>query len=346
MPIYEQPTYGPSLFDTTPSPTRLGVPSVQDYLATYQERNERFLRPVRSPMAWGSVPSVETVPDVTSIADSDTDSRIQFGGFYDGISDDASGGYSGGSLGGIPSVDSALNDFAGSIDQTLTGYGEDVSAFASDPLGTIGDSINEFGEDISDTITGFGDDVTSFGNDPLGSLADTDDSTAISTGGVIGSGLLGPVGSIMGQALGGLATQAPVSVTAGSVIGSLAGNLLGGPILGVPFGFFGRNIGENMAMQDTLGMTGLGFGTNLGHTFGLISTPDAMRGYYGIDTPGNDPFGANDSRGPEGSVSFVDDIGDIDPASGLGWGSFDPGVGGGSGSGGGAFGTGSHPGER
>ena len=58
-----------------------------------------------------------------------------------------------------------------------------------------------------------------------------------------------------------------------------------------------------------------GFFSSLGYGFGLgPSLNQQMSDYYGINTPGIDPFGAGAQGGFPG-LPDEDDIGDIDPAS-------------------------------
>ena len=118
----------------------------------------------------------------------------------------------------------------------------------------------------------------------------------------------GPLGSIAGSAVGSYAGGRGARGIGGDIVGSLLGTALLGPVGGL-LGIVGGRMGDVGDMENVLNMGPSGqrgFFSTLGYGFGLgDSLQDQMSDYYGINRAGVDPFGA------------IDDIGDIDPNSGM-----------------------------
>jgi len=124
---------------------------------------------------------------------------------------------------------------------------------------------------------------------------------------------------VIGGVLGGRASGRGSRGIIGDVVGTGLGTALFGP-LGVLGGIVGGRIGDVSDLERTLAMGERGqrgFLDTLGYGFGLGDTlKEQMRDYYGIDQPGVDPFGAPMGR-PGTMGDDFDDIGDIDPGSGI-----------------------------
>ena len=118
----------------------------------------------------------------------------------------------------------------------------------------------------------------------------------------------GPLGSIAGSAVGSYAGGRGARGIGGDIVGSLLGTALLGPVGGL-LGIVGGRMGDVGDMENVLNMGPSGqrgFFSTLGYGFGLgDSLQDQMSDYYGINRAGVDPFCA------------IDDIGDIDPNSGV-----------------------------
>tara|TARA_Y100001963_G_scaffold124889_1_gene176088 strand:- start:17002 stop:17922 length:921 start_codon:yes stop_codon:yes gene_type:complete len=152
-----------------------------------------------------------------------------------------------------------------------------------------------------------------------GALAAGLGSTLGRLSGIPGAGLFGNVaGSLAGGRSG--------AATLGDLSGSVLGGLLGGPIGALGGGIVGGRMGDVIDAQNTLALGDRGrrgFLGTLGYGFGLgPSLNEQLEDYYGINQPGIDPFGVSnfmDNRGPASipGSNVIDDIGDIDPRSGI-----------------------------
>ena len=138
-------------------------------------------------------------------------------------------------------------------------------------------------------------------------------------GALAGRAIGGPLGAIAGSGIGGYASGRGSRGIGGDIAGSLLGTALFGPVGGL-LGFAGGRMGDVSDMENVLNMGQSGqrvFWDTLGYGFGLgDSLEDQMSGYYGINQIGTDPFGAAVGH-PTGLTIDEDDIGDIDPSSGM-----------------------------
>ena len=127
-------------------------------------------------------------------------------------------------------------------------------------------------------------------------------------GSLAGRAIGGPLGGMVGSGIGGYAGGRGPQGIGGDIAGSLLGTALLGPVGGL-LGIVGGRMGDVGDMENVLNMGPSGqrgFFSTLGYGFGLgDSLQDQMSDYYGINRAGVDPFGA------------IDDIGDIDPNSGV-----------------------------
>ena len=91
--------------------------------------------------------------------------------------------------------------------------------------------------------------------------------------------------------------------------------------MGGLLGIVGGRMGDVGDMENVLNMGPSGqrgFFSTLGYGFGLgDSLEDQMSDYYGINRAGVDPFGAGVGHRSGLPVDPMDDIGDIDPNSGV-----------------------------
>ena len=130
----------------------------------------------------------------------------------------------------------------------------------------------------------------------------------------------GPLGSIAGSAVGSYAGGRGARGIGGDIVGSLLGTALLGPVGGL-LGIVGGRMGDVGDMENVLNMGPSGqrgFFSTLGYGFGLgDSLEDQMSDYYGINRAGVDPFGAGVGHRSGLPVDPMDDIGDIDPNSGV-----------------------------
>ena len=189
--------------------------------------------------------------------------------------------------------------------------GGDPTLFGGVPQGSISAPSNQGNPSVAPSPTPSSSSL--FGGTPNISI---NPAIAQSLGGRLG-GLLGPAGAVAGSVMGGLAGGRGGRGIAGDVIGTGLGTALLGP-LGFLGGVVGGRIGDMKDMEDALAFQDRGqhgFFSSLGYGFGLgPSLNQQMSDYYGINTPGIDPFGAGAQGGFPG-LPDEDDIGDIDPAS-------------------------------
>ena len=156
-------------------------------------------------------------------------------------------------------------------------------------------------------------------------------------GGKIGGLTNIPGGGLLGAAIGGALGGRGKYGVSGDTLGGVLGSGLLGPIGALGGGIVGGRIGDLLDMQDILNLDHIhvekdgkvvgelgrrGFLGTLGYGLGLgPSLNRQLEDYYGINQPGIDPFGGI-AEFPSNIIHSgfninEDDIGDIDPRSGI-----------------------------
>lgn len=269
------PVYGPNLLDMTPSPSRLGVRSVQDYLADYQSANNAFLNPVRSEM---SVDRYRFQP-------------------ADPVGLDNSPVYN------APNIKSEAPDGPSGADNQPT---PSFSIDTENPFETLSAQIGQFTDDVDES-------VTSFTEDPLGTIADSVGYGPSTVNGLNAANNLGALGALAGVTLGipglGLLGAGFGANQAANVGNSMAANSFGTPNEisaweafkdAISFGLLGQSASSQLSdLGAEMSTTPDGTTDDHGEAFG----PETALGMFGVGNHRGETAFDNPAFGPSGDPS-------------------------------------------